>query len=93
MVNHSSSILKFDSLIDITSTGLQLPLLSCIIKLLLPKAGLWCYNYRCCFVSSPKYSLSHGKSLCTLDFVGNEASSSLVLHPGYVHNIVSHSIS
>ena len=40
-----------------------------------------------------KYSLSHGKSLCTLYFVGNEASSSLVLYPCYVHNIVSHSIS
>ena len=40
-----------------------------------------------------KYSLSHGKSSCTLYFVGNEASSSLVLHPCYVHNIVSHSIS
>ena len=40
-----------------------------------------------------KYSLSHDKSLCTLYFVGNEASSSLVLHPCYVHNIVSHSIS
>ena len=40
-----------------------------------------------------KDSLSHGKSLCTLYFVGNEASSSLVLHPCYVHNIVSRSIS
>ena len=46
-----------------------------------------------CFVSSPEYSLPHGKSLCTLYFVGNEASSSLVLYPCYVHNIVSHSIS
>ena len=44
-------------------------------------------------LAHPKSWLSHGKSLCTLYFVGNEASSSLVLHPCYVHNIVSHSIS
>ena len=44
-------------------------------------------------LAHPKSSLSHGKSLCTLYFVGNEASSSLVSHPCYVHNIVSHSIS
>ena len=44
-------------------------------------------------LAHPKYSLSHGKSLCTLYFVGNEASSSLALHPCYIYNIVSHSIS
>ena len=34
MVKHSSSILQFHSLRDITSIGLQLPQLSCIILLL-----------------------------------------------------------
>ena len=93
MVKDSSSILKLHSLRDITSTGLQLPQLFCVMQLLLPNAAVWHFNYRCCFVSSPKYSLSHSKSFCTLYFVGNEASSSLVLHPCYIHNIVSHSIS
>ena len=45
MVKHGSSILKFHSLRDITSTGLQLPQLSCII-LLLPNAAVWCCGHR-----------------------------------------------
>ena len=79
MVKHSSSMLKFHSLRDITNTGLQLPQLSCIT------GAVW--------LAHPKYSLSQGKYLCTLYFVGNKASSSLVLHPCCVHTIVSHSIS
>ena len=92
MVKHSSSILKFNSLRDITSTGLQLPQLSCIIQLLLPNAAVWCFYYSAVLLAHPKYSLSHSKSLCTLYFVGNEASSSLVSHPCCIH-IVSHSFS
>ena len=79
MVKHSSSMLKFHSLRDITNTGLQLPQLPCITGAVL--------------LAQPKYSLSQGKSLCTLYFVGNEASSSLVLHPCNIHKIVSYSIS
>ena len=79
MVKHSSSMLKFHSLRDITNTGLQLPQLSCIMGAVL--------------LARPKYLLSQGKPLCTLYFVSNEASSSLVLHPYYIHNSVSHSIS
>ena len=57
MVKHSSSILKFHSLRDITTTGLQLPQLSCIIQLLLPNAALWCFNYRgAVLLAHPKYS-------------------------------------
>ena len=94
MVKHSSSILKFHSLRDITSIELQLPQLSCIIQLLLPNAELCGVLIAgAVLLAHPKYSLSQGKSLCTLYFIGNEASSSLVLHPCYIHNIVSHSIS
>ena len=90
MVKHSSSILKLHSLRDITSTGLQLPQLSCIILLLLPNAAVWLLITGAVLLAHPKYSLSHSKSLCTLYFVGNEASSSLVLHPCYIHNILFH---
>ena len=69
MVKHSSSVLKFHSLRDITSTGLQLLQLSCIIQLLLPNAGVWCFNTGAVLLAHSKYSLSHGKSLCTLYFV------------------------
>ena len=92
MVKHSSCILKFHSLRDITSTGLQLPQLSCIIQLLnLQLCGILITG--AVLLPHHKYSLSLGKSLYTLYFVSNEASSSLVLHPCYIHNIVSHSIS
>ena len=87
MVKHSSSILKFHSLRDITSTGLQLPQLFCITQLLSPNAAVWCLITGAVLLAYPKYSFSRGKSLCTHYIVGNEASSSLVLHPCYVHNI------
>ena len=86
MVKHSSSILKFHSerhhKYRITATTVVFPMQLCGV--LITGAVL---------LAHPKSSLSHGKSLCNLYFVGNEASSSLVLHPCYVHNIVSNSIS
>ena len=84
MVKHSSSILKFHSLRDITSTGLQLPQLFCIIQLLYPIQLCGVFITGAVLLAHLKHSLSHGKYLCTVYFVGNEASSSLVLHPCYV---------
>ena len=87
MVRHGSSILKFHSLRNLTSTGLQLPQLnSCYYPMQL--CGVLIIG--AVLLAHPKYSLFHSKSLLTLYFVCNEVSSSLVLHLCYINNIVSH---
>ena len=53
--------------------------------------GIKQFSFACQFISVASIVSSFcDKSLCTLYFVGNKASSSLVLHPCYVYNIVSY---
>ena len=81
MVKHSSSILKFHSQIESQVQDYSyhscLVLYSCYYPMQL--CGVLITD--AVLLAHPKYSLSHGKYFCNLYFVGNEASSSLVLHP------------